>query len=148
MTNLDTVPTSEPSEQLPAPPLPLSGVNQRLYDVTRDDMLDAAVVAEAQKNLADIVTGLQDQITALAHIVADQSEQLARTTAAIKCLDCPNKLQDPNTKDETAVATIAVCMNSGTCTCDLGYALEVMPSTTQPWDDDSSYTEESATAPI
>jgi hypothetical protein len=102
--------------------LPPSGVMDP-SDLGTQAALAAAMQLEALENLDQVISDLQAQITALNGTVNEQGEQITRLTAAVKSLDCPDGILDQTSKDATA--TIAICMDQGNCTCDVGVALRM-----------------------
>ncbi len=122
--------TSRSAEQIAtfdasATPLPPANGNGVMNpgDLGTQAAIDAAMQAEAMENLDEVITTLQDQITALEARLDQQGEQLAQTTAAVKSFNCPDHILDQTTKDQ--VATVAICMDQGNCTCGVGYALRM-----------------------
>jgi hypothetical protein len=107
-----------------ATPIPPSGNGvMNPGDLATQAAIDAVMQMEAIENIDQVIGDLQAQITALNDTVNEQGEQVARLTAAVKSLDCPDGVLDQTTKD--VVSTVSVCMDQGNCTCDVGYALRM-----------------------
>jgi hypothetical protein len=105
----------------PIPPTDSGAVNPG--DPGTQAAIDAVMQMEALENLDQVISDLQSQITILNETVTEQADQITRVTAAVKSFKCPDRVLDQTTKD--VVATVAICMDQGNCTCDVGNSLRM-----------------------